>query len=86
MADRVQTEEICQNCMFFEAGAFTDAPVATTEYGACHRNPPQPAMIASMPTNVTPEEQYRSRWPSVRPTDWCGEFFRRNPSETQPLT
>lgn len=51
----------CENCKFFEQ-------VEATQ-GTCRRMPPKP-----FPTGP---DQISSFWPSVQPTQWCGEHVVR---------
>ena len=56
-------EKQCDNCRFFQPAS---NPRDTT--GLCRKHTPVIFVYQSMPCGV---------WPSVEPTDWCGEFEGR---------
>lgn len=64
----------CESCGYFYRDQYADAEFGKTEtgmnYGGCHRYPPQ-VEITSGTTKTT---QTKAKWPSVLPTDWCGEW------------
>lgn len=60
--------ESCRGCRYWRP--WTNQPTGRQAYGECRRHSP---VLVPHP-KAERGENYMSRWPSTRDTDWCGTF------------
>jgi hypothetical protein len=58
------TTKACASCAHYQA--------TSAALGECRRHAPQ-----TITFQVEEGVKFESRFPSIKPTDWCGEFFAK---------